>query len=202
MAPHDHDGLIADDYVAHTGDCDGPAEDDYETRRLGELDWRYTSTSIEDSPSVPRIGEVCRAAIIALAHAYQPIEYGYNDHFLAPDLNDDFGYDTLGRCITEAHERELPNLPLHILRLVDRILATYESVMVDGAVVHAALAAMDDDRSRWAVEASISLRCRRMLREVERQLHVDGHVTAAEAALEYVARLHGTPLPLLHSAYV
>lgn len=183
-------------------DVDCPSQDDYETERLRELDWRYTpSIELERQGSLPRVGEVCTAAIIALAHAYQPIEYGYNDYYMASTLDDDFNYDTLGQCITEAHERNLPDLSLDTLRLVDRMLSTYESVMVDSVVVHAPLASDDDTRSRWEVEASISLRCRRMVREVERQLHVDGNVTAAEAALDYVGRLHGTPTSLLREIY-
>lgn len=185
----------------HYADC--PSQDIHETERLRELDWRYTPPAEPVCQgSLPRVGEVCTAAIIALAHAYQPIEYGYNGYYMASTLDDDFNYDTLGQCIAEAHERELPDLSLESLRLVDRMLATYESVMVDSVVVHALLASDDDTRSRWEVEASISLRCRRMVREVERQLHVDGNVTAAEAALDYVGRLHGTPIGLLREIYV
>lgn len=195
MNEHDYDDIAPPD------DPDWPAKDDYEAERLRELHWRYTPTNDEPQVASPRVGEVCRAAIIALAHAYMPIEFGYNEHHLAPTLDDDFNYDTLGNCIASALETELPNLPLPTLRLVDRILASYESVMVDASVLHTPLTADDDVRSRWAVEASISLRGRRMAREVERQLHVDGHVAAAEAALDYAGRLHGTPLDLLRAIY-
>lgn len=178
-----------------------PPQDAFETQRMRELDWRYTPAEADVQGSSTRIGEVCNAAIIALAHAYQPIEYGYNHYHLASSLNDDFDYDTLGQCIDTVHEQDLPNLSLDSLRLVDRILATYESVVVDGLVRHASLDVDDDTRLRDQVEASIRLRCNRMLREVERQLHVDGNVTAAEAAVDYVSRLHGTPTSLLRQIY-
>jgi hypothetical protein len=64
------------------------------------------------------------AAIIALAHAYQPIEYGFNGYYMASTLDDDVNYDTLSQCNTEAHQRELPNSSLDPLRLVDRMLPT------------------------------------------------------------------------------
>jgi len=154
-----------------------------------------------ENASARRVGEVCTAATVALAHAYRPIEYGYNGYFLAVPLSDDFDYETLATCISMSLDQDLPNLTVDTLRLVDRILAAYEAVMVDGTVLHAALEVDDDTRSRWSVEASLDLRSSRILREVERQLHVHGDVTAAEAALDYVAGLHGTPRSLLRVIY-
>lgn len=187
--------------IAQPIDLDWPVQDDYEAHRLLELDWRHTPRVDDEWLTLPRVREVCEAAIIALGHAYLPIEFGYNGYHLASTLDDDFNYDTLGMAISQAHEKALPDLSLQSLRLVDRILAAYESVMVDGTVLHAPLVADDDKRSRYEVEASMSLRYGRMVREVERQLHVDGDVTAAEAALDYVGRLHGTPLDLLRATY-
>src|SRR5215207_6806432 len=96
--------------TTHDHDC--PQQDDYETDRLRELDWRYPTTSedVDTRRSNLRVGQVCTAAMIALGYAYQPIEFGYNGYYMAETLDDDFNYDTLGQGVAWEHEKELPNL--------------------------------------------------------------------------------------------